>query len=69
MTRSEMMEKLEQEGRDVAPTTINYAVAAGSLSRPTKNGAGLYEYTEEHLQQMREYLESPRHGRRQLATA
>ena len=60
MTAGEVVAILADEGLTLTNAKIQYAIHTGHLTRPEYDGAGNRVYTEEHVAQLRTYLQIPR---------
>ena len=60
MTLSEVTTTLRAEGFPATVSRIKYAMLAGHISRPPRDGAGNYQFANRQLMELRTYLDSSR---------
>ncbi len=55
----EVMKALRDEGLDLTVNRLRYAIIAGKIERPPMDGAQNFNFAQEHIQQLRDYLRNP----------
>jgi hypothetical protein len=68
MVLSELLAKLRAEGLPAESYRIHYAVAAGRVPRPQRDGSGRFRFSASDVKACREYLKHlPKPGRKKAS--
>ena len=67
LSMNEVLRSLKESGLTVSEWTVRRAIRAGRCGKPTRH-YGAFRFTNEHLNQLREFFESRQQRRTECAT-